>query len=117
MQEHRPLARLDWSTSAGQGLTEDERRLVASYVRPTQTLDLEALSLLREDLRFAMPPLSGIWVDRNLIGMTCQDGGVGRVEYGDTAVNQWPHHLRTSRDVAPANHANGRRVERGHEFR
>jgi len=36
MREHLPEGRLDWSAKAGQGLTEDERRLVAAYVRPTR---------------------------------------------------------------------------------
>jgi hypothetical protein len=60
MREHLPEGRLDWSTKAGQGLTEDERRLVAAYVRANESLDIDGLgALLREDLRFAMPPQAG----------------------------------------------------------
>ena len=60
MRKHLPEGRLDWSTRAGKGLDEDERRLVAAYVRANESLDIDGLSaLLREDLRFAMPPQPG----------------------------------------------------------
>ena len=61
MREHLPEGRLDWSARAAQGLNEDERRLVAAYVRASQSLDIDGLrALLREDLRFAMPPQPGV---------------------------------------------------------
>ena len=84
MREHLPKGRLDWSTRTGQGLTEDERRLVAAYVRATQDLDIDGLSaLLREDLRFAMPPQPGIWVGRDETVKGWLDGGFGQGDYVD----------------------------------
>ena len=60
MREHLPEGRLDWSARAGQGLDEDERRLVAAYVQASESLDMDGLgALLRKDLRFAMPPDPG----------------------------------------------------------
>lgn len=66
MRTHLPPGRLDWSGRTGTDLTADERRLVSAYVRATQQLDLDALRvLLREDLRFAMPPQPGTWSGRD----------------------------------------------------
>jgi hypothetical protein len=57
MRKYLPEGRLDWSTRAGKGLNEDERRLVAAYVRANESLDIDGLrALLRADLRFAMAP-------------------------------------------------------------
>jgi hypothetical protein len=46
MREHLPEGRLDWSTRAGHGLNEDERRLLAAYVRMNESLDIDGLSAL-----------------------------------------------------------------------
>ena len=84
MREHLPHGRLDWSTRTGQGLTEHERRLVAAYVRAHQSLDIDGLgALLREDLRFAMPPQPGVWVGRDETVKAWLDDGFGRGEYVD----------------------------------
>ena len=84
MREHLPEGRLDWSARAGQGLNEDERRLVAAYVRANESLDIDGLSaLLREDLRFAMPPQPGVWVGRDETIKGWVDGGFGRGDYAD----------------------------------
>jgi RNA polymerase sigma-70 factor (TIGR02960 family) len=84
MREHLPEARLDWSARAGQGLNEDERRLVAAYVRANESLDIDGLrALLREDLRFAMPPQPGVWVGRDETVKGWVDGGFGRGDYAD----------------------------------
>jgi RNA polymerase sigma-70 factor (TIGR02960 family) len=84
MREHLPEGRLDWSGRSGQALAEDERRLVAAYVRAHESLDIDALSaLLREDLRFAMPPQPGVWVGRDETVQGWVDGGFGRGDYTD----------------------------------
>jgi RNA polymerase sigma-70 factor (ECF subfamily) len=84
MREHLPPGRLDWSTRGGPGLTADERRLVAAYVRAHERLDLDGLSaLLREDLRFAMPPQPGIWVGRDQTVKAWLDDGFGSGDYVD----------------------------------
>ncbi|HEU5483503.1 MAG TPA: RNA polymerase subunit sigma-70, partial [Microlunatus sp.] len=84
MREHLPPGRLDWSTSAAQGLSADERRLVAAYVRAHERLDLDGLSaLLRDDLRFAMPPQPGTWVGRDATVRSWLDEGFGRGDLVD----------------------------------
>jgi RNA polymerase sigma-70 factor (TIGR02960 family) len=84
MREHLPEGRLDWSTRAGKGLSASERRLVAAYVRANESLDIDGLrALLREDLRFAMPPQPGVWVGRDETVRGWIDGGFGRGDYAD----------------------------------
>jgi RNA polymerase sigma-70 factor (TIGR02960 family) len=84
MREHLPEGRLDWSGRAAQELKDDERRLVAAYVRAHESLDIDGLSaLLRDDLRFAMPPQPGVWVGRDETVQGWVDGGFGRGEYAD----------------------------------
>lgn len=84
MREHLPDGRLHWNARARQGLTEDERRLVSAYARATESLDIDGLtSLLREDLRFAMPPEPGVWVGRDETVKAWVDGGFGRGDYVD----------------------------------
>jgi len=83
MREHLPEGRLDWSARAGQGLNEEERRLVAAYVRANESLDIDGLgALLREDLRFAMPPQPGV------------QGRSGRNDQGLGGRRLWPGRLR-----------------------
>jgi RNA polymerase sigma-70 factor (TIGR02960 family) len=84
MREHLPDGRLDWSTRSRQELSTEERQLVSAYVRATEDLDLDGLAeLLREDLRFAMPPQPGVWVGRRETVQAWVDGGFGRGEYAD----------------------------------
>ena len=96
MREHLPEGRLDWSARAGQGLNEHERRLVAAYVRAHESLDIDGLgALLREDLRFAMPPQPGVWAGRDETVKGWVDGGFGRGDYTDwkcrtTTANRQP---------------------------
>jgi hypothetical protein len=57
---------------------------VAAYVRANESLDIDGLSaLLREDLRFAMPPQSGVWVGREETVRGWVAGGFGRGDYVD----------------------------------
>jgi RNA polymerase sigma-70 factor (TIGR02960 family) len=84
MREHLPEGRLDWSAKAGQVLNPDEQRLVAAYVRAHESLDIDGLSaLLREDLRFAMPPQPGVWIGRDETVRGWVAGGFGRGDYAD----------------------------------
>ena len=81
MREHLPDGRLDWSAQAGHGLSDEERRLVSAYVRGLESLDMDALTaLLREDLRFAMPPQHGVWVGRGETVQAWLDSGFGRAD-------------------------------------
>ena len=84
MRERLPEGRLDWSAKAGQALNPDEQRLVAAYVRAHESLDIDGLSaLLREDLRFAMPPQPGVWIGRDETVRGWVAGGFGRGDYAD----------------------------------
>jgi RNA polymerase sigma-70 factor (TIGR02960 family) len=84
MREHLPDGRLDWSARAKRELSEYERRLVSAYVRATETLDLDGLTaLLREDLRFAMPPQPGVWAGRKETIQSWVDGGFGKGDHVD----------------------------------
>jgi RNA polymerase sigma-70 factor (ECF subfamily) len=84
MREHLPPGRLDWSTAAAGDLTQQERTVVDAYVRAHESLDLDRLSaLLREDLRFAMPPEPGIWVGRDQTVRAWVEGGFGHGDYVD----------------------------------
>ncbi|MDX8031275.1 RNA polymerase subunit sigma-70 [Lentzea sp. BCCO 10_0856] len=60
MREQLPGRRLDWRTSVTHELSNDERGVVKSYIDAHERNDLDGLmSLLRDDLRFAMLPESG----------------------------------------------------------
>ncbi|ANN18832.1 RNA polymerase subunit sigma-70 [Amycolatopsis orientalis] len=60
MREQLPGRRLDWRGPATHELSKDERGVVKSYIDAHERNDLDGLiSLLREDLRFAMLPESG----------------------------------------------------------
>jgi RNA polymerase sigma-70 factor (TIGR02960 family) len=84
MRQHLPDGRLDWSARSGHGLSDQERRLVSAYVRGLETFDLDGLTaLLREDLRFAMPPQPGVWVGRAATVQAWVDSGFGREDLGD----------------------------------
>jgi RNA polymerase sigma-70 factor (TIGR02960 family) len=84
MREQLPGGRLAWNAEARQALQEQERRLVAAYVRAHESLDIEGLSaLLRADLRFAMPPQPGVWVGRDETVKGWVAGGFGRGDYAD----------------------------------
>ncbi|HEY2060805.1 MAG TPA: RNA polymerase subunit sigma-70 [Amycolatopsis sp.] len=60
MREQLPGRRLDWRSPATRELSNDEREVVKSYMDAHERNDLDGLmSLLREDLRFAMLPDPG----------------------------------------------------------
>ena len=60
MREQLPDRRLDWRSPATHELSNDEREVAKSYIEAHERNDLDGLmSLLRDDLRFAMLPGSG----------------------------------------------------------
>jgi RNA polymerase sigma-70 factor (TIGR02960 family) len=60
MREQLPGRRLDWRSPATHELSNDERSVVKSYIDAHERNDLDGLmSLLRDDLRFAMLPDPG----------------------------------------------------------
>src|SRR5919204_1545220 len=64
MREHLPEQRLEWAP--GTDPTQAERELLDRYVTYSEQADPRALAeLMREDLRFSMPPEPGLWVGRD----------------------------------------------------
>jgi RNA polymerase sigma-70 factor (TIGR02960 family) len=84
MREQLPDRRLQWRRSR-QGLTGQERRTLQRYLDAHTKGDISGLTaLLREDLRFAMPPEPGSWVGRDVIVQAWVDGG-----FGSASLGQW----------------------------
>src|SRR5262245_28793406 len=85
MREQVPDRRLDWRSPATHELSNDERGVVKSYIDAHERNDLDGLmSLLRDDLRFAMLP------DPGTVIMTAKDavdgwvfGGLIQCSYDD----------------------------------
>lgn len=97
MREQLPDRRLDWRSPVTHELSNDERDVVKSYIDAHERNDLDGLmSLLRDDLRFAMLPEQGT------VTMTAKDavdgwvaGGLFQRGYDDwrgitTTVNRMP---------------------------
>ena len=81
MQEHLPERRAEWAT--GVDVQEAERELLERYVRHTEDPDPHALKqLMREDLRFSMPPHPGIWQDREEVVDAWIECGFGGETFG-----------------------------------
>ena len=104
MREQLPDRRLDWRSPATHELSNDERAVVKSYIDAHERNDLDGLmALLRDDLRFAMPPDPGVWVTAKSAMDAWVSGGFGGPGYDDwrcivTTVNRMPavvEYLRT----------------------
>jgi RNA polymerase sigma-70 factor (TIGR02960 family) len=77
MRGQLPDRRLDWRSPATHELSNDERGVVKSYIDAHERNDLEGLmSLLRDELRFAMLP------DMGTVLMTAEDAVEGWVSGG-----------------------------------
>ncbi|MEV1122117.1 RNA polymerase subunit sigma-70 [Actinosynnema sp. NPDC049800] len=77
MREQLPDRRLDWRSPATYELSSDERGVVKSYIDAHERNDLDGLmSLLRDDLRFAMLP------DPGTVTRTAKDAVDGWVSGG-----------------------------------
>ncbi len=108
MREQLPNRRLDWRSPATHELSNDERGAVKSYIDAHERNDLDGLmSLLRDDLRFAMLPEPGTSVStaKDAVDGWVSDGLFQR-GYDDwrgitTTVNRMPAavlYLRTPDD-------------------
>ncbi|MGA3489015.1 RNA polymerase subunit sigma-70 [Micromonosporaceae bacterium DT55] len=73
MREHLPAERQDWTGSEDDAGT---RELVRRYTEASVAADVQALAaMLRDDVRFAMPPTPGLYVGRDaVIGNWIEDG-------------------------------------------
>jgi RNA polymerase sigma-70 factor (ECF subfamily) len=97
MREQLPDRRLDWRSPATHELSGDERSVVKSYLDAHQRNDVDGLmSLLRDDLRFAMLPgtSSSIMTARAAVD-SWVSGGLFQRGYDDwrcstTTVNRMP---------------------------
>ncbi|GAA4551859.1 RNA polymerase subunit sigma-70 [Pseudonocardia xishanensis] len=107
MRERLPERRLDWRTPATRELSDDERATVKAWVEAHERNDLDGLlSLMREDLRFAMPPDPGVVVGGRAALDSWVEGGFGGPGYDDwrcvvATVNRMPavvEYLRTPAD-------------------
>ncbi|MGX1809055.1 RNA polymerase subunit sigma-70 [Nocardia sp. NPDC055321] len=77
MREQLPGRRLDWRSPGAGELSNDERGVVKSYIEAHERSDIDGLaSLLRDDLRFAMVPDSGV------VSRTARDAVDGWVAHG-----------------------------------
>jgi len=85
-------------TAAGPNvdIAEQERNLVQRYVDATDRNDTDALArLLRDDVRFSMPPQPEAYAGRDTVVRSWVDGGYGAPPYDDfkcvvTAANRMP---------------------------
>lgn len=107
LREHRPTSQDEWAPSVE--ASEEERSLLLRYVDATERCDTGALTdLLREDVRFSMPPEPGTWTGRDAVVQVWVDGGFGSESFRDfrciiTQANRMPAvacYLRQSGDAA-----------------
>jgi RNA polymerase sigma-70 factor (ECF subfamily) len=107
MRERLPDRRLDWRAPGTHELSDDERATVKAWVDAHERNDLDGLlALMREDMRFAMPPEPGVLVTARSALDAWVSGGFGGPGYDDwrclvTRVNRMPavvEYLRTPED-------------------
>jgi RNA polymerase sigma-70 factor (TIGR02960 family) len=83
MRQQLPDRRFDWRSPPKTELTQQERALLRRYMDAHAQGDPEGLAaVLREDLRFAMPPEPGSWVGRDTIVQDWVKGGFGSDAFG-----------------------------------
>ncbi|TYK52821.1 RNA polymerase subunit sigma-70 [Actinomadura decatromicini] len=91
MREHLPAERQDWTGGAEDAGT---RELVRRYTEASVATDIDGLTaLLREDVRFSMPPTPGLHVGRDTIVNDWVDSGfedLKGLRGVQTAVNRQP---------------------------
>lgn len=83
LRERLPEDREAWQYAVEP--TAAERELLARYVACGERADAEGLAaLLREDVRFSMPPTPGVWTGRTTVVQGWIDGGFGSESFGST---------------------------------
>jgi RNA polymerase sigma-70 factor (TIGR02960 family) len=91
MREHLPAERQDWTGGDEDAAT---RELVRRFTEASVAVDVPALtSMLRDDVRFAMPPTPGVYLGRAaVVEHWLADGfeDLGRLRAVPTAVNRQP---------------------------
>jgi RNA polymerase sigma-70 factor, ECF subfamily len=82
LRERQPELRPEWQP--GLDPDEQQRLLLERYIAATERGDAAGLAgLLKEDVRFSMPPQPGSWTGRDLVVNSWVEGGFGTDEFGD----------------------------------
>lgn len=85
----------EWSKGR-EPAAEGQQDLVRAYVEATERADIEGLlATLDEEVRFTMPPQPGVWVGRDRVVASWQEGGLGDPQFGElrcllTGANRQP---------------------------
>ncbi|MFD1946729.1 RNA polymerase subunit sigma-70 [Nocardioides aestuarii] len=92
MREHLPAERQDWR---GTGAEDPEtRELVRRFSEASAVVDIDAIAaMLREDVRYAMPPIPGVFAGREAVLADWRDQGyddMPALRALPTAVNRQP---------------------------
>lgn len=91
MREHLPAERQEWTGSDDDA---DNRELVRRFTEASVATDIDTLAtMLRDDVRFAMPPTQGLLVGRDTVLADWIDGGypgMTGLRPVPTAVNRQP---------------------------
>lgn len=83
MRTRLPDARLDWSRPQARELDAAEQDLVRTYMAAQEALDFDRLgALLRDEVRFSMPPEPGAWDGRDTV-LACWREGLADNRPGD----------------------------------
>jgi RNA polymerase sigma-70 factor (ECF subfamily) len=94
LRQRQPELRAEWKP--GLDPDQQQRLLLERYVSATERGDAAGLAgLLRDDVRFAMPPQPGSWIGRDTVVASWVQGGFGSEGFGDfrcliTRANRMP---------------------------
>jgi RNA polymerase sigma-70 factor (ECF subfamily) len=81
LREHQPELRPEWQP--GLDPDQQQRSLLERYIAATERGDVSGLAgLLKEDVRFSMPPQPGSWAGRDLVVNSWVEGGFGSDWFG-----------------------------------
>jgi RNA polymerase sigma-70 factor (TIGR02960 family) len=94
MREHLPAERQDWSGDDGDHNDAETRELVRRFTDLSVAADIDGLTaLLRDDVRFSMPPTPGLYVGRDAVVSNWVESGfeqMAGLRAVPTAVNRQP---------------------------
>jgi RNA polymerase sigma-70 factor (ECF subfamily) len=81
LKEQMPERRLEWGPDDDP--SERERELVQRYIEATERADVDSLAaLMKDDLRFSMPPDPRWWAGRDAVVNGWVEGGFGSEAFG-----------------------------------
>lgn len=94
LSRYRERRSAEWPP--GPSLGTEEAELLRRYMDATERGDAAGLAaLLRDDVRFAMPPEPGVFIGREVVVQAWVEGGFGTADFGDirsvlTRANRMP---------------------------